>query len=149
VVDPATGDTVSKNALAQRQKVVDPATGDTVSKTALAQRQKVVDPATGDTVSKSALAQRQRRRSELPPTETDRNQSAPARQMTGNAAASNSRPIVALSSSQEAVSRSWNAGDRFSIPGPDGNLQEFVVNRNRHGGEEVYRGDFTLHLRGG
>jgi len=45
-----------------RQKVVDPATGETISKGALAGRQKVVDPATGETVSKGALASRQRRR---------------------------------------------------------------------------------------
>jgi hypothetical protein len=60
VVDPDTGETVSKTALAKRQKVVDPDTGETVSKSALAKRQKVVDPDTGETVSKNALAKRQK-----------------------------------------------------------------------------------------
>ncbi|WP_211193599.1 hypothetical protein [Paraburkholderia sp. UYCP14C] len=151
VVDPATGETVSKSALARRQKVVDPATGETVSKGALAKRQKVVDPATGETVSKAALAQRQkRRRSEPFRTEADGNRSARAQERTENpAAAGSGRPVVALSSMQEAVSRSWNAGDRFSIPSFDGNPHEFTVTRSRHGGEEVYRGDFRLRLRGG
>jgi hypothetical protein len=73
-----------------------------------------------------------------------------ARKMTGNPeATSGGRPIVALSSRAEAVSRSWNAGDRFSIPGPDGNPQSFSVARNRHAGEEVYKGDFMPFLRGG
>jgi hypothetical protein len=44
--------------------VVDPATGETISKNALAKREKVVDPATGETISKAALYQRQKRRGE-------------------------------------------------------------------------------------
>ncbi|MEM5405618.1 hypothetical protein [Paraburkholderia unamae] len=148
VFDPDTGETVSKGALAQRQKVVDPATGETVSKATLAKRQKVVDPATGETVSKGALAKRQKRRRERFRTEADGNQSARAQERTENPAAAG-RPVVALSSMQEAVSRSWNAGDRFSIPSFDGNPQEFTVSRNRHDGEEVYWGDFRPRLRGG
>ncbi|WVK02331.2 hypothetical protein KWH09_11730 [Xanthomonas campestris pv. olitorii] len=60
VIDPETGQTVSKAALAGRQKVIDPETGQTVSKAALAGRQKVIDPETGQTVSKAALAGRQK-----------------------------------------------------------------------------------------
>jgi hypothetical protein len=73
-----------------------------------------------------------------------------ARKMTGNSEATHGgRPVVALSSRAEAGLRSWNAGDRFSIPGPDGNPQYVEVTRNRQGGEEVYQGDFRLLLRGG
>ena len=60
VLDPETGETISKNALAMRQKVLDPETGETISKSALAKRQKVLDPETGETISKNALAKRQK-----------------------------------------------------------------------------------------
>ena len=62
VVDPETGETVTKAALAQRKKVVDPETGETVTRAMLAKRKKVVDPATGETISKGALTQRKARR---------------------------------------------------------------------------------------
>ena len=130
--------------------MVDPATGETISKGALAMRQKVVDPATGETISKGALYQRKHHAAPTR-TETDGSQSARAAgEVTGNPTAhGSSRPVVALSSMQEAASRSWNAEDRFSIPGPDGNPQHLEVTRNRQGGEEVYQGDFRLLLRGG
>ncbi|WP_228738473.1 hypothetical protein [Xanthomonas euvesicatoria] len=60
VVDPETGETVSRAALSRRQKVVDPETGETVSRAALYGRQKVVDPETGETVSRNTLAKRQK-----------------------------------------------------------------------------------------
>ncbi|WP_154582791.1 hypothetical protein [Xanthomonas oryzae] len=44
------------------QKVLDPQTGQLVSKTTLAARQKVLDPQTGEIVSKAALAGRQKKR---------------------------------------------------------------------------------------
>ncbi len=47
VIDPETGETVSKAALAGRKKVIDPETGETVSRNALAKRKKVIDPETG------------------------------------------------------------------------------------------------------
>jgi hypothetical protein len=49
----------------------------------------------------------------------------------------------------EAVSRSWNAGDRFQITGDDGTPRYFQVTRNRHGGEEIYQGDFQSIMIGG
>ncbi|XET93107.1 hypothetical protein ACCQ25_22740 (plasmid) [Xanthomonas campestris pv. olitorii] len=60
VIDPETGQTVSKAALAKRKKVIDPETGQTVSKAALAKRKKVIDPETGQTVSKATLAKRKK-----------------------------------------------------------------------------------------
>ena len=59
------------------------------------------------------------------------------------------RPIVVLHNRDEAVSRSWNAGDRFQITGDDGTPRYFQVTRNRHGGEEVYQGDFQSIMIGG
>ncbi|MEP9466198.1 hypothetical protein, partial [Xanthomonas euvesicatoria] len=58
VIDPETGQTVSKAALAKRKKVIDPETGQIVSRNTLAGRKKVIDPETGQTVSKAALAKR-------------------------------------------------------------------------------------------
>ncbi|MCC5045740.1 hypothetical protein LLE56_22210 [Xanthomonas campestris] len=46
--------------------MIDPETGETVSKAALAKRQKVIDPETGETVSKAALAGRQKKRLNRP-----------------------------------------------------------------------------------
>jgi hypothetical protein len=61
----------------------------------------------------------------------------------------NGRPIVVLHRQDEAVSRSWNAGDRFQITGDDGTPRYFQVTRNRHGGEEIYQGDFQSIMIGG
>jgi hypothetical protein len=52
------------------------------------------------------------------------------------------RPVVALSTPQEAVARNWNRGDRFSYLAPDGRPAYFLVTRNRQGGETVYKTDF-------
>ena len=58
-LDLETGKTVSKAALAQRErdreKVTDPKTGEVISKAALAQRQEDTDPKTGEVISKAAL----------------------------------------------------------------------------------------------
>ncbi|EKQ58827.1 hypothetical protein MOU_20900 [Xanthomonas citri pv. malvacearum str. GSPB1386] len=52
--------------LAKRKKVIDPETGQIVSRNTLAGRQKVIDPETGQTVSKAALAKRKKRRLNRP-----------------------------------------------------------------------------------
>jgi len=58
VTDPATGETVSINALRLRRRVIDPDTGEVVTATALQGRKKVVDPATGEVVRAARLSQR-------------------------------------------------------------------------------------------
>ncbi|QCZ83778.1 hypothetical protein XapB_23715 (plasmid) [Xanthomonas citri pv. punicae] len=55
-----------RSTLAGRKKVIDPETGETVSRNALAKRKKVIDPETGETVSKAALAKRQKKRLNRP-----------------------------------------------------------------------------------
>jgi hypothetical protein len=50
---------------------------------------------------------------------------------------------------QDARARSWNQGDRFSVPDADGQAQPYRVMRNRMGGEEFYQGDVEQILRGG
>lgn len=62
---------------------------------------------------------------------------------------STGRPTVTLANSEEARTRSWNLGDRFSFPGPNGQLQYFQVTRNRLANDEIYPGDFHSILMDG
>jgi hypothetical protein len=57
--------------------------------------------------------------------------------------------IVPLTSEREAIERSWNRGERFSIPGSDHIPQYFEVTRDRQGGEKFRQGDFRRLLIGG
>jgi hypothetical protein len=59
------------------------------------------------------------------------------------------RPIVTLANAGEARLRGWNAGDRFSFPDRNGQLQYVLVTRNRLDREEIYTGDFQGIVLGG
>jgi hypothetical protein len=59
------------------------------------------------------------------------------------------RTTVALANREEASTRSWNIGDRFTIPLQNGQTRLFEVRRNRHGGEPIYQKDFQEISRGG
>ena len=59
-----------------------------------------------------------------------------------------SRPIVQLSSWEDVVQRSWNAGDRFSLM-QGGAPATFEVRRHRQQGDALAQGEFSVVIRGG
>jgi hypothetical protein len=60
VIDPLSGLPICRWVLISRTPVLDPETGETVTRTALASRKKVIDPQSGETVSRSTLNHRRR-----------------------------------------------------------------------------------------
>jgi hypothetical protein len=62
----------------------------------------------------------------------------------------NVRPLVVLTSEGERDSRDWNTGDRFSLPGIDGDpIRHFQVARNRKAGQWGRDTDFISIAPGG
>ena len=64
-------------------------------------------------------------------------------------APSGGRPVVALSSLEDVKARSWNDGDRFTLPWQGGQTRLFEVKGNRLAGDKIVQGDIVEILRGG
>lgn len=58
------------------------------------------------------------------------------------------RPLVRVADWGEVANRSWNAGDRFTLP-MEGGPALFELTRNRQQGDPIRREDFRPILRGG